>query len=547
MTRMVLIINSDADDRHALGEILSEQYSVLEFAGGEEANTVIRRRRRELAAVVMDMTVPDLNGLVILQQLRARHRAGNLPAIIVTGPDTEEAELQALQWGAMDFLSRPYCPGVLLARVKNTISLWETAARVNRMERDRLTGLYNLEGFCTQLEQLPQASEQPLDIVVMDIGNFKLVNDLYGEMAGDEVIRSVARSAEHSFGDRAILAHRTADQFLMAFPGGVDGQWLWKESQTWDFPLDMVLPFRFGIYRPQKTEEPVSVMCDNAKLAADSIHGRCDVHSARYDTGMRSRLVSDQALTADLEKGIQSGQFEAWYQPKCDPATGRVVGAEALVRWNHPEKGTLSPDQFVPLFERNRLITRLDRFMWERTCRDLADWRARGVPMVPVSVNVSRVDVYQRDLVRRLSMLVRKLDLEPAMMPLEITESAYAADPSLLLATISRLRKQGFLVEMDDFGSGWSSLNGLMELALDGVKLDIRFLRDFPKSRSGNRFLSHLLEMFSDLGLPVTAEGVENARQAAFLAEHGCRTAQGMYFAPPLSKEDFESFLWEHQ
>ena len=247
MTRMVLIINSDADDRHALGEILSEQYSVLEFAGGAEANTVIRRRRRELAAVVMDMTVPDLNGLVILQQLRARHRAGNLPAIIVTGPDTEEAELQALQWGAMDFLSRPYCPGVVLARVKNTISLWETAARVNRMERDRLTGLYNLEGFCTQLEQLPQASEQPLDIVVMDIGNFKLVNDLYGEMAGDEVIRSVARRAEHSFGDRAILAHRTADQRLMAFPGGLDGQWLWKESQTWDIPLDIENPLSIGI------------------------------------------------------------------------------------------------------------------------------------------------------------------------------------------------------------------------------------------------------------------------------------------------------------
>ena len=546
MTRRVLIINSDADDRRALREILSEQYSVLESAGGKEADAVIRRCYRDLAAVLMDTTVPDLNGLVVLQQLRGRHQAGDLPAIIITGPNTEEAELQALRWGAMDFLSRPYRPGVVLARLKNTINLWETAARVNRMEKDRPTGLYNLEGFYAHLEQLLQAPEQPVDIVVMDIGNFKLVNDLYGEAAGDEVIRSVARNVERSFGDRAILAHKTADQFLMAFPGGVDGQRLWKESQTWDFPLDMALPYRFGIYRPQK-EEPVSVMCDNAKLAADSIRDRYDIRVARYEAGMRSRLVSDQELAADLEKGIRSGQFEAWYQPKCDPATGKAVGAEALVRWNHPEKGALSPERFVPLFERNRLITRLDRFMWERTCRDLADWRERKVPMVPVSVNVSRVDVYQRDLVRRLSALVRKLDLDPAMMPLEITESAYAADPALLLTTISRLRKQGFLVEMDDFGSGWSSLDGLMRLALDGVKLDIRFLQDFPKSRSGSRFLSHLLEMFSDLGLPVTAEGVENACQAAFLAEHGCRAAQGMYFAPPLPKEEFERFLREHQ
>ena len=182
--------------------------------------------------------------------------------------------------------------------------------------------------------------------------------------------------------------------------------------------------------------------------------------------------------------------------------------------------------------------------MWERTCRDLAAWQQAGHPAVPVSVNVSRVDVYQRDLAEQLGELLDRLGIRRDMLPLEITESAYCDDPARLNDTIRRLRQAGFRVEMDDFGSGWSSLNALTELPVDGVKLDRKFLQDL-ETEQGERFARHLVEMIGDLGIPMTAEGVESARQASFLRELGCRSAQGLYYAPPMPRERFEAYLLE--
>lgn len=551
MPRTVLIVDDNGVNRGVLRKILSERYEVLEAGDGREALEIVAQRGAGLSAILLDLVMPGMDGFAFLLELRRQYAQANIPVIVMTGEDDEDTEIRALRCGAMDFLGKPYRPQIILARLQNIIGLRETAARVDRVARDSLTGLYNREGFYEQLERLmAERPGDPVEIVAMDIGNFKLVNDLYGEEAGDELIRSVARSVQKSFGGGGtILARKTGDQFLLAFPrGGVDGQEMWRISQTWDCPLDMTLPFRFGIYRPRGSREPVSVMCDNAKLAADSVRGRYDIHAAVYDSSMRRRLVADQKLTEDLEEGLRTGQFQAWYQPKCDPSTGRIVGAEALVRWKHPEKGILMPDQFVPLFERNRLITRLDCFMWERVCRDLVAWRKLGNQLIPVSVNVSRVDVYQRGLVQWFQDLARRMEIDPAILSLEITESAYSEGQTRLTDTVNRLRKLGFRVEMDDFGSGWSSLNVLTSLHLDGVKLDMRFLRENRSNDRGrsNQFLRNLLEMMADLGLPVTVEGVESAGQAEFLAACGCRSAQGMYFAPPLPREEFEAFLLDH-
>ena len=549
MSRTVLIVDDNAVNRNVLRKILSQRYTVLEAGDGREALELVAERGADLSAILLDLIMPGMDGFTFLGELRRRFAGLNVPVIVTTGEDDESTEIRALECGATDFLGKPYRPQVILARLHNIIDMRETAARVDRVARDSLTGLYNREGFYEQLERLlAEKPGAPVEIVAMDIGNFKLVNDLYGEAAGDEVIRAVARGAQASFGGgENILARKTGDQFLFAFPqGGADGQTLWQISQTWEFPLDMALPFRFGIYRPQGAEEPVSVMCDNAKLAADSVRGRYDVHAAVYDSDLRDRLVADQKLTEDLEEGLRTGRFQVWYQPKCDPADGRIVGAEALVRWHHPERGVLTPDRFVPLFEHNRLITRLDRFVWEAVCRDLSAWKKKEMPAVPVSVNVSRVDIYQRDLAQRLYGMVREMGMDPAMLPLEITESAYSDDLVQLTETVGRLRRMGFRVEMDDFGSGWSSLNVLTSLRLDGVKLDMRFLRQNLSRDRSKRFLRHLLEMLAELELPVTAEGVENDGQAEFLAAWGCRSAQGLYFAPPLPREEFEAFMVSH-
>ncbi len=544
MPRTILIVDDSRVNRSILKNILAGRYETQEAAEGREALNIVRAQGEALSAVLLDLRMPGMDGFAFLEQFRREFPAANLPVIVMTGEDGEDTEVRALRLGATDFLSKPYQPQIILARLENLIKLRETAALVNRVERDSLTGLLNKEGFCVRLERLLRDGAS-MDLVAMDIGNFKLVNDLYGEAAGDELLRAAARCAERSFGGEGVLLGRkNGDQFLFAFPPSerLESR-LRRESQAWEFPLDMNLPLRFGVCHVRGNGEPVSVLCDNAQMAADSIRGRYDVRVAEYDAAVRSQLLMDQELADDLEQGLRSGQFEAWYQPKCDPVTGNVVGAEALVRWNHPVRGPLSPDRFVPLFERTRLITKLDAFMWERTCRDLAAWVAGGNRAVPVSVNVSRVDVYQRGLARRLRALVQGMDIDPAMVPLEITESACADDPAQLADTIRALREQGFPVQMDDFGSGWSSLNMLTELPLDGVKLDMKFMQGFRSASRDRMFLTHLLEMLADLELEVTAEGVETAEQAAFLQKMGCRSAQGLYFSPALPREKFEQFL----
>lgn len=544
MAETVLIVDDNPVNRTVLANILKGEYETLQAADGAEALEVIRQQTSALSAILLDLIMPGMDGYAFLEALGREFPRAGIPVIVVTG-DTG-AEVRALDLGATDFLGKPYRPRVILARLKNILQLRENAARLHRVERDSLTGLYNQEGFYQRVETLlHREPEMEVDIVAVDISNFKLVNALYGVNVGDEVLRQTARRLQKHFGCD-ILARRTADQFLMAFPGGgISGEELWRQIREWTNPLGLSLPVRLGICAARGTAVPVSILCDNAKIAADSIWNRYDCHWALYDDAVRTRLETEQQLADDLETGLRTGQLEAWYQPKCDPATGKVVGAEALVRWNHPTRGSLSPDAFVPLFERNHLILKLDRFMWERTCRDLAAWQQAGHPAVPVSVNVSRVDVYQRDLAEQLGELLDRLGIPRNMLPLEITESAYCDDPAQLNDTIRRLRQAGFLVEMDDFGSGWSSLNALTELPVDGVKLDRKFLRDLETER-GERFVRHLVEMIGDLGIPMTAEGVESARQASFLRELGCRSAQGLYYAPPMPRERFEAYLLEH-
>jgi len=544
MAGTVLIVDDNPVNRTVLANILKGEYETLQAADGAEALEVIRQQTSALSAILLDLIMPGMDGYAFLEALGREFPRAGIPVIVVTG-DTG-AEVRALDLGATDFLGKPYRPRVILARLKNILQLRENAARLHRVERDSLTGLYNQEGFYQRVETLlHREPEMEVDIVAVDVSNFKLVNALYGVNVGDEVLRQTARRLQKHFGCD-ILARRTADQFLMAFPGGgISGEELWRQIREWTNPLGLSLPVRLGICAARGTAVPVSILCDNAKIAADSIWNRYDCHWALYDDAVRTRLETEQQLADDLETGLRTGQLEAWYQPKCDPATGKVVGAEALVRWNHPTRGSLSPDAFVPLFERNHLILKLDRFMWERTCRDLAAWQQAGHPAVPVSVNVSRVDVYQRDLAEQLGELLDRLGIPRNMLPLEITESAYCDDPAQLNDTIRRLRQAGFLVEMDDFGSGWSSLNALTELPVDGVKLDRKFLRDLETER-GERFVRHLVEMIGDLGIPMTAEGVESARQASFLRELGCRSAQGLYYAPPMPRERFEAYLLEH-
>ena len=291
---------------------------------------------------------------------------------------------------------------------------------------------------------------------------------------------------------------------------------------------------KWGIYNVEDRSVSIEQICDRALLAARSIKGQYGKYFAIYDDTLRNQLLREQAITDSMESALSQNQFLVYLQPKYRIKDEALVGAEALVRWNHPVWGFLSPAEFIPLFEKNGFITRLDRFVWEKACAVLHDWDERGYYPISVSVNVSRADIYNEDLADTLVKIIEKYDLAPSRLHLEITESAYTENPKQIIDTVTILRELGFVIEMDDFGSGYSSLNMLNDMPIDILKLDMKFIRSEMAKPKSQGILQFIINLARWMNLSVVAEGVETKAQLLRLTEIGCDYVQGYYFAKPM-------------
>ncbi|MBQ6123557.1 MAG: EAL domain-containing protein, partial [Clostridia bacterium] len=284
-----------------------------------------------------------------------------------------------------------------------------------------------------------------------------------------------------------------------------------------------------------------------AKLASDTVRDSFTKNVALYDEQMHRSEVYTEQLLEDFPAAIAEKQFLVYYQPKfAIQATMPVLNsAEALVRWNHPRFGMISPAEFIPLFESNGLIRRLDSYVWREVAIQMRDWKDRLGICVPVSVNVSRVDIFDYDLVDHMKGLIREFDLSPDEFLLEITESAYTQDSAQIISTVKALREVGFHIEIDDFGSGYSSLNMISTLPMDALKLDMEFMHNAFKERKNTKMLDAVIDIAYSLEVPTIAEGVETAEQMFALKAMGCDIVQGYYFSRPLPPEAFERYLLE--
>ncbi|MDO4549036.1 MAG: EAL domain-containing protein [Clostridia bacterium] len=287
----------------------------------------------------------------------------------------------------------------------------------------------------------------------------------------------------------------------------------------------------------------MGVMCDRALLALRSVKNNYDVHWAWYDASMREELLEEQHINAIMKTSLENGEFVPYFQPQYNYDTGKLIGAEALVRWIHPQRGMIPPGQFIPVFEKNGFIYEMDCYIWEKVARSIRGWLDAGIDVPPVSVNVSRRDLYHPDLVEVLKGIVEKYGLTYDKLRLEITESAYMDNREQLLRLVSEMKKSGFHVEMDDFGNGYSSLNTLKDVPVDVLKMDMAFLSQGKRNGKGGNILSSVVRMAHGIDLPVIAEGVENALQAEFLKSIGCLYMQGYFFARPMSGTEFEKLI----
>ena len=407
---------------------------------------------------------------------------------------------------------------------------------------DALTGIPNWNAFKRNTKELLWNNEdKAYAMAYFDIKNFKMVNDLYGFATGDRTLKMIARRIQAFAGDRGTCARIMSDRFILCMPDGpeivqqlIDTIQYNVDKHDLDFPIS----FDLGFYRIEDRTLPFEVMMDRARLAQLSIKGSYEVRWAYFDEAMHNRLRNEAWVTKEMARALAEGQFLVFLQPQYDHRTRKMTGAEALVRWLHPHRGMIAPSGFIETFEKNHFIRQVDAFVREQTCRLLREWLDEGLPVVPVSVNLSRIDLYDEGLPASLGGLMRRYGLHRDLLRLEITESAYTEEPQQLIDMITKLQEEGFLVEMDDFGSGYSSLNTLHDMPVDLVKLDLRFLTGHGNQKGRNIILS-IVQMMRRLHLPIIAEGVETKEQADFMVRAGCPLIQGYYYARPLSVEEF--------
>lgn len=409
---------------------------------------------------------------------------------------------------------------------------------------DFLTGLYNREYFYKQAERcLRLHPDERYLMICSDIRNFKMINDIFGREAADRLLIDMAQAMRTQAIGGEVYGRLVNDRFAMMMRKRDyrEMKLVDKSMEVMKIANDVSYPLKvyLGVYEIDDPSMPISMMCDRAMLAISTIKGDYQKQVAYYDEKLRYNVLQEQELAAGLNRAIREGEIELYIQPQIT-VDGRCLGGEGLVRWNHPTKGLLLPGAFIESFERNGMIVKLDRHVWELACRQLREWKDKGFADRYISVNISPKDFFFVDIYKEFTTLVGRYGISPKNIKLEITETAMLTDLPKQLALIKKLREAGFAVEMDDFGSGYSSLNMLKDIRVDTIKIDMEFLRQSESEERSRTILKTVVALSKELGMPVITEGVETKDHVDFLTKIGCDIFQGFFFARPMKVADYE-------
>lgn len=415
---------------------------------------------------------------------------------------------------------------------------------VEQSEKDSLTKIPNYVKFYMHTEKILRKNlDKQYAIVVFDIDRFKSINDLYGLSQGDEALKHIGRVLKDIYGHEDNYARMTADRFAFYMSYNNKGEIIReiekirKKINNNDLSFD--IKTSYGIYLVDDINVPVNLMCDRAMMASRTTKGNIMKFCSFYDEHYRQDMIRMSEIERDMNKALDNHDFKMYLQPKYRLSDGRLCGAEVLCRWMHPEKGMIPPLDFIPLFEQNGFILKLDEYMWEQACSTIKKWLDEGKEIVPLSVNISRYHINHNDLEMALMKLINQYGLTTDMLTLEITESLFLDKPEELNRVLVRLKKLGFRLEVDDFGAGFSSLNLIRNISVDTIKMDKEFLDNEIASEKGKIVVKHTINMAKDLQMQVIAEGVETKEHVEFLKNSHCDIAQGFYFAKPMPIEEF--------
>ncbi|MBQ6783877.1 MAG: EAL domain-containing protein [Acholeplasmatales bacterium] len=541
--RLILIAEDEFINREILGNILSNDYEIIYACDGEEALNQIKENKNKLSLVLLDLIMPKINGIDILEHVKKDSILSNIPIIVVTSDSLSEEK--SLNLGAADFIPKPYPrETVIKARIRRTIELYEDRKIINYTERDPLTRLYNKEYFYQYASTIDTYYEIT-DALILDIRHFHIINDRFGVHYGDIVLRNVADKLREVINQLdGIVCRKEADTFMIYCPHQDNYSFILDKLKE----IDSSIIYRIGIYEYVDKDVDVSIRFDRAKLASDKIRTSINKNIEFYNEKMREKELYEERLINDFEESLLNNEFKVFYQPKFNVKKDKpyLSSSEALVRWFHHDLGMISPGDFIPLFEENGLIQKLDKFVWSEVGKQIRNWKEKYDFYVPVSVNVSRIDMYEPDFIDTLLKIINDNNLTTNDIYLEITESAYTSDSKQMIEIANKLRDLGFSIEMDDFGTGYSSLNMINELPIDVLKLDMVFVRNAHKNHD-TKIVEFIIDIAKYLEVPVIAEGVETKEQVESLKNLGCDIIQGYYFSKPIPSNEFEKFIIERK
>lgn len=538
--RKILVVEDNELTREILSSFLEEKFDVILAENGEEGLKILGEHYRELSVVLLDICMPVCDGFEFLRRRNKDKLLSTIPVIVMTGSNSKDAEIQCLDLGAVDFIPKPYNFKIVVGRINSVIKLRESVLTLTAVEHDELTGIYTRQAFFYHAKTLLKAkAEERFHLIVADIRDFKLINSSYGDKIGDEVLCYLAKTYTKMFRD-GLVSRYGSDQFVCMTYGDWDLSLETMKKLTEEIAENAPIPnlmIKYGVYEDVDTSLPISVICDRGFMAIRSIRDNYEHSIAYYTEEMNQKQMQDRALENRFESAISNKEFVAYFQPKYDVKIEKIVGAESLVRWINSDGSMVMPGDFIPLYERDGLIVRLDEYIFRHVCEFQRELMEKGQELLPISVNLSRASIHYIGVVDRYVEIVKETGIPFSCVPIELTETATLNNVKIRDFT-ERLVNAGFALHMDDFGSGYSSLITLSELPFNTLKID-KSLIDCIGQQKGRMVVQQVIILAHGLGMNVIAEGVETAEQVELLREMECDDIQGFYYSRPLPREEF--------
>lgn len=541
----ILIVDDEKDVLDKTIALLEDDFKIITANNGEEALKQVEKYHEEIDLILLDLNMEGIHGLDVLNSLKSSSIFSKIPVVVQTSHNTKEAESDSLLNGAIDIVDKSIDVNILKKRLCNIIDLKKSSYKLEQLEKDELTNVYSRSAFYLHAKEFLLDQNEYYDLVISDIVDFKILNEKYGEKKSDSVLKYAAQFIRDNIAFGRLAGRYGSDKFIAIVKKSYIPTDAMINEQLTKFQENAPvknLKCKFCVYENVNGDSQLTLCASYALTSLKKISNEYDVNIIVFNEEAKIENQRIAKLTEGMEDTVKNEEFKVYFQPKHETVSGKLVGAEALIRWQHPEFGMIPPNDFIPLFESNGFISRADYYVWKKTCQYLRKWMDKGISVVPISINASKIDFEVENYFELLKKPVNENNLNPNLLHIEVTETMENRDINTLINRLTQLREYGFRIELDDFGSGYSSLNILGSLPLDVVKIDQSFIRQIDDPRKA-RILSSCITLTKNLGLVSVCEGVETEEQRNVLKSIGCDRIQGYYFSKPLPADEFEQYL----